>query len=189
VSRVRLRDVASRAGVALSTASAALSGSPRVSDPTRARVLDAARVLEYDGPDPWARALRTRQPGIICLVLDSRPVGRDCAQVLRLMTDVADAAANHDSHVLLISYGGVGATQQIWDIPAAAALVVGRASSALAADLAGLAIDYLEIPLHSDRTQVDRLVQILHDSRTPQRNPGRDPNRTDTGPHGPAESL
>jgi hypothetical protein len=34
-----------------------------------------------------------------------------------------------------------------------------------------------------------RLVQILHDSRTPQRNPRRDPNRTGTGPHRPAESL
>jgi len=189
VSRVRLQAVASRAGVALSTASAALSGSPRVSDSTRARVLDAARVLEYDGPNPWARALRTRQSGIICLVLDSRLVGRDCAQMLRLLNDITDAAANHDRYVLLISCGGVGATQQIRYIPAAAALVVGRASSALAADLAIRAIDYVEIPLHSDRTQVDRLVQILQDSLTQRRNPGSDLNRTGTGLHSPAESL
>src|SRR6266542_949088 len=44
----RLRDVASRAGVALSTASLALKGGPHVSAHVRGRVIEAARALHYD---------------------------------------------------------------------------------------------------------------------------------------------
>src|SRR5688500_5803580 len=44
----RLRDVATRAGVALSTASLALKGGPHVSEQVRGRVLEAARAVRYD---------------------------------------------------------------------------------------------------------------------------------------------
>ena len=66
--RPTLAAVAARAGVAPSTASLAFAGSPRVAEPTRARVLAAAAVLGYPGPDPMARSLRRRR---------SRPGRRD----------------------------------------------------------------------------------------------------------------
>ncbi|MFN5643398.1 MAG: LacI family DNA-binding transcriptional regulator, partial [Sphingomonadales bacterium] len=45
--RVTAFDVAQRAGVTQPTVSRALSGSPKVSDETRARVIEAARELGY----------------------------------------------------------------------------------------------------------------------------------------------
>lgn len=62
-----IRDVAKRAGVAVSTASLALNGKPGVSAETRARVLKAALELDYH-PHAAAKNLadgRTRTIGII----------------------------------------------------------------------------------------------------------------------------
>src|SRR5579875_2369018 len=66
--RVRLRDVAQRAGVSTSTASRALSGSPRVSPAARRAVLDASDRLGYRG-DRIARALRTRRTGTVGMLV------------------------------------------------------------------------------------------------------------------------
>ncbi|MDN5934355.1 MAG: LacI family DNA-binding transcriptional regulator, partial [Pseudonocardia sp.] len=52
--RPTLARVAARAGVSPSTASLAFSGSPRVSPPTRERVITAAAELGYAGPAPIA---------------------------------------------------------------------------------------------------------------------------------------
>ncbi len=69
--KITIRDVADRAGVAISTVSHAFSGSRPISRATRERVLRAARELGYD-PNPSARSLRTGRSGIVGLVLRPR---------------------------------------------------------------------------------------------------------------------
>ena len=68
---VTIRDVADRAGVAISTVSHAFSGRRTISPSTRERVLRAAEELDYD-PNPSARSLRTGRCGIVGLVLRPR---------------------------------------------------------------------------------------------------------------------
>ncbi|HEY0249869.1 MAG TPA: LacI family DNA-binding transcriptional regulator [Gryllotalpicola sp.] len=70
--RPTLAAVAARAGVSASTASLAFSGTGPVSDTTRERVLQAARELNYAGPDPRARSLRRGRSGIVGVVLEER---------------------------------------------------------------------------------------------------------------------
>lgn len=70
--RPTLADVAARAGVSASTASLAFSGSGPVSEATRERVLEAARALDYAGPDPRAQSLRRGRSGIVGVVLEER---------------------------------------------------------------------------------------------------------------------
>lgn len=65
---VNLDAVAAAAGVAKSTASRALSGSPRISPETKAAVLAAAAGLGYR-PNRIARGLRTQRSGLIGLVV------------------------------------------------------------------------------------------------------------------------
>jgi len=66
--RSTLKDVARLAGVSPATASMALSGSPRVSEATRAAVRDAAARLGYV-PHAAGRALRSQRVGAIAVVL------------------------------------------------------------------------------------------------------------------------
>ncbi len=68
--RPTLAAVAALAGVSVSTASLAFSGSGPVSAQTRDRVLAAAEQLRYAGPDPRARSLRQGRSGIIAAVLE-----------------------------------------------------------------------------------------------------------------------
>ena len=68
--RPTLAAVAALAGVSVSTASLAFSGSGPVSQQTRNRVLAAAEELRYAGPDPRARSLRQGRSGIIAVVLE-----------------------------------------------------------------------------------------------------------------------
>src|SRR5436190_955821 len=51
-----IADVAAHAGVGLGTVSRVLNGSPKVSETTRAKVLDAIEILDYR-PNPLARGL------------------------------------------------------------------------------------------------------------------------------------
>lgn len=67
--RVRLAEVAERAGVSTMTASYAYSRPERVSAASRDRVFAAARELGYAGPDPSARSLRRGKAGAIGVVL------------------------------------------------------------------------------------------------------------------------
>ena len=79
--RVRLRDVAERAGVSVTTASFVLGGRDvdmRISEATRHRVLRAAQELDYR-PNLTARSLRTQKSRTIGLVARHhrhRPVRR-----------------------------------------------------------------------------------------------------------------
>lgn len=70
--RVRLRDVAERAGVSVGSASQAFGRPELVSDDVRERVLEAAEELGYPGPDPAARRLRTGRAGAIGLIFSER---------------------------------------------------------------------------------------------------------------------
>jgi DNA-binding LacI/PurR family transcriptional regulator len=70
--RVRLRDVAERAGVSVGSASQAFGRPELVSDEVRQRVLAAAEELGYPGPDPAARRLRTGRAGAIGLIFSER---------------------------------------------------------------------------------------------------------------------
>jgi DNA-binding LacI/PurR family transcriptional regulator len=72
--RVRLRDVAERAGVSVGSASQAFGHPELVSDDVRERVLSAAEELGYPGPDPAARRLRTGRAGAIGLIFSERLV-------------------------------------------------------------------------------------------------------------------
>ncbi len=70
--RVRLRDVAERAGVSVGSASQAFGRPELVSEHVRVRVLEAAEALGYPGPDPAARRLRTGRAGAIGLIFAER---------------------------------------------------------------------------------------------------------------------
>ena len=70
--RVRLRDVAERAGVSVGSASQAFGRPELVSDEVRGRVLAAADELGYPGPDPAARRLRTGRAGALGLIFAER---------------------------------------------------------------------------------------------------------------------
>jgi LacI family transcriptional regulator, galactose operon repressor len=63
-SAVTLRDVAARAAVSTATASRALAGDTAISEPTRERVAEAARALDYR-PHAAARSLRRRSTQLL----------------------------------------------------------------------------------------------------------------------------
>ncbi len=115
VKRPTLAQVAALAGVSVSTASLAFSGSGPVSDATRERVLAAAEQLHYAGPDPRGRSLRQGRSGIIGVVLEERVLDafRDPLRItmldgiaqettpggrgLLLLTDVGESSLAMDS--------------------------------------------------------------------------------------------
>lgn len=59
--KITLADVAAEAGVSLATASKALNNQPRVSDATRAKVIEIAKRLDY-APNTFAQSLATGKP-------------------------------------------------------------------------------------------------------------------------------
>jgi DNA-binding LacI/PurR family transcriptional regulator len=101
--RTTLADVAARAGVSPSTASLAFSGSGPVADGTRERVLQAARELNYAGPDPRARSLRRGRSGIIGVVIEERvrEAFRDPIAVTTL-DGIAEELGQIDAGLLLL---------------------------------------------------------------------------------------
>ena len=72
VHRPTLADVARLAQVSVSTASLAFSGAGPVAPATKARVLEAARTLDYCGPNPLGRQLRSGRSGIIGVIIGDR---------------------------------------------------------------------------------------------------------------------
>src|SRR5690349_3050826 len=70
--RATLADVARLAGVSPSTASLALSGTGPVAAATRERIAAAALQLNYLGPDPRARSLRSGRTGVVAVIVGER---------------------------------------------------------------------------------------------------------------------
>lgn len=123
--RPTLAAVARLAGVSNSTASLAFSGTGPVSDSTRERVLDAAKQLNYAGPDPRARSLRRGRSGIVGVVMEER-VGdafRDPIKIA-LLDGISDEIAAVDAGLLILTDAGETA-QRIEDAPMDAVVLVG----------------------------------------------------------------
>lgn len=68
---VSIREVAKRAGVAISTVSKVLNGYPNISEETRIKVQEAIRELNYI-PNSIAAALSSKQFGRVAVVLDPK---------------------------------------------------------------------------------------------------------------------
>ncbi|WP_263120427.1 LacI family DNA-binding transcriptional regulator [Cellulomonas fimi] len=101
--RPTLADVASRAGVSVSTASLAFSGAGPIAEATKQRVLDAARELDYSGPNPLGRQLRSGRSGIVGVVVGDalKRSFRDPVSV-QLLDGLVDTIAPAGLGVLLI---------------------------------------------------------------------------------------
>ena len=67
--RPTLADVATAAGVSVSTASLAFSGAGPIAAATRERVHAAAAELGYSGPNPLGRSLRSGRSGIVAVII------------------------------------------------------------------------------------------------------------------------
>jgi LacI family transcriptional regulator len=68
--RARIEDVAAAASVSIKTVSRVLNREPNVREDTRARVLEAARKLQYT-PNPSARSLAAQRSYVVALVYDN----------------------------------------------------------------------------------------------------------------------
>jgi DNA-binding LacI/PurR family transcriptional regulator len=122
--RPTLAAVAAHAGVSPSTASLAFAGSPRVTAPTRERVLAAAADLGYAGPDPLAASLRRGRSGVIGAFVGERLLYafRDPVAV-QLLDGITEVLGSHGVGLLLLA-GDTGrpTTEQIARIPLDAAI-------------------------------------------------------------------
>src|SRR6478609_4500577 len=109
-SRATLAQVAARAGVSVSTASLAFSGSGPVSDATRRKVLAAAEELQYAGPDPRGRSLRQGRSGIIGVIMEERVLAafRDPLRIA-VLDGIAQETTAQGRGLLLLSDIGVSA--------------------------------------------------------------------------------
>ncbi len=107
--RPNLAAVAALAGVSASTASLAFSGAGPVSETTRARVLAAAKQLNYAGPDPRAQSLRRGRSGIIGVVIEDRlrDAFRDPINIA-MLDGIADVLGAEALALLLLTETGDG---------------------------------------------------------------------------------
>jgi len=105
--RTTLAQVAALAGVSVSTASLAFSGSGPVSGATRDRVLAAAEQLHYGGPDPRGRSLRQGRSGIIGVVMEERVLAafRDPIRIAVLDGIAQETTADGRGLLLLTDVG------------------------------------------------------------------------------------
>lgn len=101
--RATIADVAREAGVSTSTTSVVFSGKTKVSDATRQRVLAAAALLGYAGPDPRAASLRRGRSGIVAVVLEGQLRAAFLDPItIPMMDGLTDAIASLGAGVLLL---------------------------------------------------------------------------------------
>ena len=110
VRRPTLAAVAARAGVSVSTASLAFSGAGPVAPDTRDRVRQAAAELQYAGPDPRGRSLRSGRSGIVGVVLQERVLEafRDPINIA-VLDGIAQEVSPQGRALLLLADMGEGA--------------------------------------------------------------------------------
>lgn len=155
--RIRLSDVAKHAGVAASTASAALSGGRGVADSTRARVLTAADELRYDGPDPWARALRTRQSPTICVISELAGQLLNPAHVLRLLNEISACAQPLGGFVMWLPLDGNSASR-LQHVPIIGAIAMGELSENVLLQLEHNRVRFVSLDLDAQPDEIARGV-------------------------------
>ncbi|WP_119069707.1 LacI family DNA-binding transcriptional regulator [Aggregatilinea lenta] len=98
LSKIRLRDVADRAGVSVTTVSNVVRGWPYISDETRLRVEQAIHDLGYV-PHPMAQGLRTGRTQVIGFVVPNLANPHFAAMV----SAVEDVAWEHGYSVLVFN--------------------------------------------------------------------------------------
>jgi DNA-binding LacI/PurR family transcriptional regulator len=96
-----IADVASHAGVSMSTVSYVLSGKRPISEETRRRVEASIRTLGYQ-PHAGARALASSRANVIALVIPLRS-GVHVPVVMQFVLSVVTSARAHDHDVLLLT--------------------------------------------------------------------------------------
>ncbi|NEM91117.1 substrate-binding domain-containing protein [Galbitalea soli] len=99
--RVGIKDVASAAGVSVTTVSHILNATPntRASEETRRRVKDAARALGY-GPNRLAQGLRTQRSGMIGLLSEEIAT---TPHAVRIILGAQEAARAHGLSLMIIN--------------------------------------------------------------------------------------
>ena len=96
-----IADVASHAGVSMSTVSYVLSGKRPISEETRRRVQASIRALGYH-PHAGARALASSRANVIALVIPLR-TGVHVPVVMQFVVSVVTSARTYDHDVLLLT--------------------------------------------------------------------------------------
>src|SRR5918995_4464751 len=109
-----LADVAAHIGVSRTTVSNAYNRPDQLSPALRERVLDAARQLGYNGPDPMARSLRRGRAGSLGLVFDHRLqyIFNDPAAVL-FLSGVAAGCEDQGTGLALVPQLPEGAAEVV----------------------------------------------------------------------------
>jgi DNA-binding LacI/PurR family transcriptional regulator len=98
-------DVAEKAGVSQSTVSRVFTGSTRISEPTRTRVLDAAKALDYL-PDKRASRLRSGTTGVVAVVVITQTHGgaREVNPFAYILLGSVCRAASAKGYETLVSF-------------------------------------------------------------------------------------
>jgi DNA-binding LacI/PurR family transcriptional regulator len=107
-----IRDIARRAGVAVSTASLALNGDERVRDATRQRVLDAAQDLDYH-PSRVARGLSQGKTWSLHLLNPVATAALSSGFFTRFVRGIHDTARDHNYGVALSILDDEGEAQAL----------------------------------------------------------------------------
>lgn len=110
-----MTDVAREAGVSVMTVSYAFSRPQRVSPGIRELVVQAARRLNYHGPDPAARSLaRGRSNNVGVVVGEGLTYAFDDFQSTRFLTGVAAVCVEyHQNMVLIPAAGDIGDVSRV----------------------------------------------------------------------------
>lgn len=104
-----MTDVAREAGVSVMTVSYVFSRPQRVSPGTRELVIQAARRLNYHGPDPAARSLaRGRSNSVGVVVGEGLTYAFDDSQSTRFLVGVAAVCVEYQQNMVLIPAAGDG---------------------------------------------------------------------------------
>ena len=126
--RPTMADVAERAGVSLSTVSLTFSGAGPITDETRGKVERAAAELNYSGPSPLAKSLRSGRTHIVAVVLAARldVLFRD-GNTIRVMDGVVSGLGDLGLGVLLVPSptGEPGERPLLETVPMDAAIILG----------------------------------------------------------------
>jgi DNA-binding LacI/PurR family transcriptional regulator len=102
-----MTDVAREAGVSVMTVSYVFSRPQRVSPGIRERVIQAARRLNYHGPDPAARSLaRGRSNSVGVVVGEGLTYAFDDSQSTRFLVGVAAVCVEYQQNMVLIPAAG-----------------------------------------------------------------------------------